>query len=136
MKYSPFLIVLTVTVGRNVKRSITPIPMMRGYEIMMKYLVIPKSSLSLKKYLVPLPGNSHCHIEEVSMASLVFQRIYIYLEQKAMTIKVNEVNKLQICFDLANLFTVNMNSRSSMVIYSCMSKSIFGIFRNCKARLK
>ena len=48
LKYFPFLTV--VKVGRNVKRSITPIPMMRGYEIMMKYLVIPKSSLSLIKY--------------------------------------------------------------------------------------
>ena len=95
--------------------------MMRGYEIMMKYLVIPKSSLSLKKYLVPLPGNSHCHIEEVSMASLVFQRIYIYLEQKAMTIKVNEVNKLEIFFDLVNMFTV---SRSSMVTFTVAGLNI------------
>ena len=48
LKYFPFLTV--VKVGRNVKRSITPIPMMRGYEIMMKYLVNPKSLLSLIKY--------------------------------------------------------------------------------------
>ena len=60
----------------------------------MRYLLIPIIVI-IDKILLPLPGISHCHIQEVFVLSLVFQRIYIYLEHKAMTIKVNEVNKLE-----------------------------------------
>ena len=85
LKYFPFLTV--VKVGRNVKRSVTPIPIMR-----MTCLVITKSPGSLIKYCYLFLSFLIVILRKFILSSVVLQKTYIWVEHSFIMHNNNKVH--------------------------------------------